>query len=55
MGWELFVPIIVKEGLPFAIKLWEIWRAEPELNEAAIARLRELNKETLQSVIDATS
>lgn len=54
MGWPEIVGLIVRVGLPTALKIYDIWRSNPELTEEAVARLRELNKETLQSVIDQT-
>lgn len=53
MTWKNVAELIVAVGFPTALKIIEIWQANPELTITAIAKLRELNRETLQDVIDA--
>lgn len=51
--WPVLIQLIAQVGLPLALKIIDLWKANPEPNDEVIKRLRALNEETLQQVVDA--
>jgi len=46
MGWETLIALILKEGLPVALSLYEKWSAGKEPTPADYAELRQLSQQT---------
>lgn len=53
LTWPMLIGLITEVGLPLTLELIDLWKKNPEPTEAVIERLRQKNKETLQSVIDS--
>jgi hypothetical protein len=44
MGWELLIPIIAREGILVAAKLWNLYRSNAEPTQADWDELTRLSK-----------
>lgn len=46
MGWEFLIPIIVREGIPAAYKLWSLAKQKGEPTDADWQELLALSRKT---------
>jgi hypothetical protein len=49
MGWDVLISLVLTQGLPLAMKLYEKWGSKEPVTQADIDELKALGEKTPQS------
>ncbi|MBA3357741.1 MAG: hypothetical protein H0U18_17730 [Pyrinomonadaceae bacterium] len=51
MGWEILIPIIAREGIPAAMRLWTLWKTGGEPTQKDWDELAAISKKSYDDYI----